>query len=239
MRDSRFDAFYFKGSKPTAVLLLHGYGGNPLEMRELGTSLHQEGYTVSAPVYSGHGYHNLRMFLNTKVSLWYDEALAAYDHLQQQGFTNIIVIGLSLGGAFTIRMAMDRNPTKIIPMSAPLFGFAEEQIHQHTKQQVDKSNDIPEKDKTRYSEIFAHQKIEISTFYEYISKKDNIASITCPVMIVQGLLDNKRFIDSANYLDSYLQATHQLVTYPNSGHVITMGQETKQLFQDIIDFIQN
>lgn len=237
MRDTRFDQFFFKGTNSdTAILLLHGYGGNPLEMKQLGRSLHNQGYTVFAPVYSGHGLHNLRAFINTKVSLWYDDALYAYDTLQKQ-YPNIIVCGLSLGGAFTIRIAMDRQPAMIVPMSAPVFGFNSEQIHQQTKHQVDHSTDIIDKDKARYAEIFAHQKIEISTFYKHIENPEHLSEIACPVMIVQGLKDHQRFIDSAHHINNHLTSPHQLCTYEHSGHVITMGDEQDKLSADIITFI--
>ena len=40
------ESYYWEGNNQRAVLLVHGFTGTPAELRELGETLHQHGYTV-------------------------------------------------------------------------------------------------------------------------------------------------------------------------------------------------
>src|SRR5438045_2046546 len=46
--------FHHPGNR-TGVLLLHGFGGSPVEVQPLALSLADKGYTVDVPLLPGHG----------------------------------------------------------------------------------------------------------------------------------------------------------------------------------------
>ena len=54
MRGPEHETFTLPGGRP-AALLLHGFLGTPAEMRGLGEALHEQGWTVYAPLLPGFG----------------------------------------------------------------------------------------------------------------------------------------------------------------------------------------
>jgi len=65
------EPFEFKTNSKKAVLLLHGLGGCPYELRTLGEFLNKNGYSVVAPIYPGHGsnYKNIGIMFQKKHTL--------------------------------------------------------------------------------------------------------------------------------------------------------------------------
>ena len=87
----------------TGVLLLHGLGGTPLEMRELGEGLAALGYSVSCPQLAGHcGSYN-----DLKAVRWHDwfASAAAALKLMRQTCDTVIVGGLSTGAILSLNLA--------------------------------------------------------------------------------------------------------------------------------------
>lgn len=89
---------YFHCGGKTGVLLLHGFTGTPANMHSiwrcleageqecrLNTAVENEnGYTIYAPLLSGHGT-NLRNMRKSCAREWIDDALKAYDRLTAAG----------------------------------------------------------------------------------------------------------------------------------------------------------
>ncbi|STY44319.1 Carboxylesterase [Listeria grayi] len=69
-----------------AVLLLHGFAGTTSDMRELGEYIAENGYTVYAPNYRGHG-ENPENFLATTPEMWYEDAVNGYKNYKMQATT--------------------------------------------------------------------------------------------------------------------------------------------------------
>jgi carboxylesterase len=103
-----------------AVLLLHGYTGNPRELATLGSSLAQAGYTVLAPRYPGHGT-NRRDFLASSAEDWLRRALDSYlDLAADHG--RVHVLGHSMGGLIATIVAAVFKAPKLL-LLAPAFEF--------------------------------------------------------------------------------------------------------------------
>lgn len=87
----------------TGVLLLHGLGGTPLEMRELGEGLAALGYSVHCPQLAGHcgSYDDLKA---VRWHDWFASAAAALKSLRQTCDT-VIVGGLSTGAILSLNLA--------------------------------------------------------------------------------------------------------------------------------------
>jgi len=98
-------------------LLLHGFTGTPNEMRELGTRLHSQGYTVLAPALAGHAT-KIEEMIPTRWDDWYRTATEAYDQLAQT-CDAIFPIGLSLGGMLALHLAAHREVRGVVAVSAP------------------------------------------------------------------------------------------------------------------------
>jgi carboxylesterase len=110
--------FYFSGTNGRAVLLVHGWTTTPYELRRLGKYLHQKGYTVSAPLLTGHGTAPADLE-NVKWEVWSADVKKAYLKLKEK-HEKIYVAGTSLGASLASILAGD-NPeiTGLVLMAMP------------------------------------------------------------------------------------------------------------------------
>lgn len=100
------------------VLLLHGYTGCPYSFRNLIGRLVDQGYTVYAPRYPGHGT-NGEDFLTTSWRDWLRSAQDAYYDLSTS-CDAIYMVGFSMGGAIATILASSMKPQKLV-LIAPAF----------------------------------------------------------------------------------------------------------------------
>jgi carboxylesterase len=106
------------GRRETAVLLLHGLTGTPLEMQVLGETLAEEGYTVHIPLLPGRGTCPDDMD-GLCWEDWMQAALRAYDTLDH-AHQRVIVGGLSAGGTMALDIALRRRPAALLLYAAVL-----------------------------------------------------------------------------------------------------------------------
>lgn len=106
------------GRRETAVLLLHGLTGTPLEMRSLGEVLAEEGYTVHIPLLPGRGTCPGDMD-GLCWDDWMQAALHAYDALARE-HGRVVVGGLSAGGTMALDLALRRDPAALLLYAAVL-----------------------------------------------------------------------------------------------------------------------
>ena len=97
------------GSRDTAVLLLHGLTGTPVDMHYMNEALVAEGYTVRAPLLPGRGTRPSDMF-SLSWEDWMRSALSSYDELARD-HENVVVGGLSAGATMTLDIALRRKPS--------------------------------------------------------------------------------------------------------------------------------
>lgn len=95
------------GSERTAVLVLHGFTGNPSSVSGWAQALTDRGFETSVPLLPGHG--TTWQDLNTTTwQDWYTTAEQALLTLAEQA-DRVVVAGLSMGGALSLRLA-ERHP---------------------------------------------------------------------------------------------------------------------------------
>src|SRR5690625_1822891 len=111
--------FTFEAGK-RAVLLLHAFTGDSADVRMLGRFLQQKNYTTHAPIYRGHGVEPEQL-LKTSPDDWWEDVLQAYNHLQDLGYEEIAVAGLSLGGVLGLNLASTKDVKGITTMAAPMY----------------------------------------------------------------------------------------------------------------------
>ena len=94
------------GNRRIGVLLSHGFTGSPYSMRPWAEFLAREGYAVDVPRLPGHG--TSWQDLNSKTwKDWYAEVSRSMDRLVAEN-DQVVVAGLSMGGALALRLAADR-----------------------------------------------------------------------------------------------------------------------------------
>ena len=93
------------GDSTHGAVVLHGFTGNPSSMRGVATALADNGFHVELPLLPGHGTV-VDDLLPTRWADWAGEAEAAYQRLRQRA-SEVVVVGLSMGGALALRLGAD------------------------------------------------------------------------------------------------------------------------------------
>ena len=93
--------FFARGTRETALLLLHGFSGCPYEMRWLGDRLAQQGYSVSAPALPGHATYPAALN-GVRFEEWTASVAAAVRHLRAEVSPRVVVIGHSMGASSAV-----------------------------------------------------------------------------------------------------------------------------------------
>lgn len=226
-----------------AILLLHGFTGNTADVRMLGRFLQEKGYTCHAPLYKGHGVPPEKL-LDTGPKDWWQDVVNGYNHLKNAGHEEIAVAGLSLGGVFSLKVGYTFSVKGIVPMCAPMtvktsgdlkkgvIKYAREykQYEGKSKEQVQKEMDefekLPFGTLSRVGEL--NQEV-----YSHLNE------IAAPVFVVQARHDEMINTASAEMIYNGVGSEDKsLKWYENSTHVITLGDEKKQLHQDIYEFLE-
>lgn len=235
--------FLFEGG-PRAVLLLHGFTGNSADVRQLGRYLYKRGYTCYGPHYKGHGVPPEEL-MRTTPDDWWRDVRAAYSYLNQLGYREIAVCGLSIGGVFSLKCGYTFPVKGLVPMCAPADSRKQERIYAGVLRYAENYKIYQEKnDRDIAAEMSAiKKKIPklLTAIRNLISDvRLNLHRITVPSLIVQGRLDEMIDADNANIIYNEIQSKRkQLNWYEQSTHVITLGTEKAQLDQDIYAFLES
>jgi carboxylesterase len=115
------DARAATGDRP-AVLLIHGFNGEPLDMEELEAWLRARGHTTRNLLLPGHGTH-VREFARTTFADWSSAVEGAAAALLRE-HERLLLVGHSMGGALSLHLAA-REPrvAGVVAMCPPLRMF--------------------------------------------------------------------------------------------------------------------
>ncbi len=111
------EPFLFKGGKPAAVLV-HGFPGTALEMRPIGQSLADTGWTVRGVRLPGFG-PDLADVIKYRNTDWIAAIQEEFKALRQAGHSPLLLVGFSFGGALALQVAA-REALAGLVLIAPL-----------------------------------------------------------------------------------------------------------------------
>lgn len=227
---------------PRAVLLLHGYTGHSADVRMLGRFLEKKGYTSHAPIYRGHGLPPEELIKATPDE-WWEDVTKAYELLQELGYSEIAVAGLSLGGVLGLKLAYSEKTKAIITMCAPMFFDNKTQLTQGFKQFSKEYKQLEKKDEAMIDKevTYLMEQANFEPLSNLIAEvKGNVDTIYTPVLVTQARKDEMINTDSANYIYNHVEADKKDIKwYEKSGHVITLDKEKDQLYEDIYQFLES
>ena len=234
--------FTFEGGK-RAVLLLHGFTGTTADVRMIGRFLQKKGYTCHAPLYKGHGVPPEEL-VKTGPEDWWQDVVAGYEFLKSEGYEEIAVAGLSLGGVFSLKIGYTLPIKGIVPMCAPMKPKTEEAMYEGVlayakgyKQLEQKEADQIEEEMVAFKETPMNTLQALQQLIEDV--RENLDFIYSPTFVVQARHDEMIDINSANIIHDHVESDQKSIKwYENSTHVITLDKEKEQLHEDVYLFLE-
>ncbi len=250
---------------PVGVLLLHGLGGTPLEMREVALACANQGYTVACPQLAGH----CRTYDDLKASRWQDWAASAEDALQSLSAIcdTVVVGGLSMGAILSLHLALTQ-PSRVhgtmlyaptiwlngwvVPLHAYLFNLV---FTKWVANQFD-FPDLPPhgiKDPDIRVRIAAGLQsgdpsqaglpvtpggAVLEHRWLVNSVKHRLGEIRQPALIVHPRHDDYADLDNVAYLMRHLGGRVETHTLDDSYHIVTADRQRDLLIAKSIQFIE-
>lgn len=238
------EPFFLPGNNGKGVLLLHGFTGTPAELRELGEKLHEQGYSVMAPLLPGHGTEPSAMEEVTWQD-WYQAAKTAYYELGRSCL-QVYIVGMSMGSLLTLVLAQEVAPQGIIVISTPIFLY-DWRVHfrgimQFFLTAIKKRPRIIDADKrynVSYNVMPIKGVIQVLDLLNYV-KHEVLPKVTVPCLIVQSRTEHTVKPASADYIHEHLGSkSKEIFWVENSKHVITLYKSRELLYQAISKFIED
>lgn len=235
--------FYFERG-PRAVLLLHGFTGTTADVRMLGRFLEKKDYTVSAPLYKGHGV-DPEQLITTGPKDWWQSVVDSYRDLREKGFEEIAVVGLSLGGVHALRLSTEYPIKGVVPMCAPMTMKTTDQMFEGVlryakayKQFQGKEPEIIERELQHIRATGMPSLADLKAMIEE-DVRTRLEDVYAPLFVVQARLDEVIDPHSANIIyEESPSVAKELKWYEQSTHIITLGKEKEQLHEDIYQFLE-
>lgn len=247
----QIDPIFKRGTNGAGVLLIHGFTGTPDSMRPVVNKLHDDGFTVSAPLLAGHGTtpENLA---ETSWKDWFQSAQSAYMDLHEK-CSKIFVTGLSLGALLTLKLAMEypQSISAISCLATPLYlkSWASNllPIIWHTPIRIlykfQKKLGVDIKDPMAKENFWNYDRMPISCIISITdlqkSLRDSLANIQTPVLLMHSRHDSTASYESMNEVASQASsAITETITLENSYHVITLDYERELVANKVSSFFE-
>ncbi|MFD1739404.1 alpha/beta hydrolase [Bacillus salitolerans] len=235
---------YFFEAGDRAVLLLHGFTGNTGDCRMMARYLEKNGYTCYGPQYKGHGVPPEEL-VKYGPDDWWKDVIDAYEFLKEKGYEQIAVVGLSLGGVFSLKLGYTVPIKGIVPMCAPMYIKSEEIMYEgvldYAREYKRQEGKTPDQIDAEMEQFRQKPMGTLKALQQLISDvRQNVEMIYAPTFVVQARHDNMINTNSANIIYDEVEAVDKKIKwYEESGHVITLDKEREQLHEDVYQFLES
>lgn len=234
---------FHKGHKGRGILLIHGFTGNPLDLKPMIDHFRGIGYSLSVPLLAGHGKTAEEM-RKTKWKDWVRSTEEGYEQLMESGCQTVYAAGLSMGGLLALYLARKHHFRAIATLSSPIIVRDKRMKHaKWLKYFVPYTARTQKKAPHIEKQIIPLPKTPLScvqSLHELIEDiKKHLPSIQTPIMIAQGVKDETVDPISADYIYKHIGSNYKKIYhYPNSSHIITLDHDRHQLFMDMAHFFE-
>jgi carboxylesterase len=224
------------------VLLIHGFGGSPRSMHELGRRCADAGYTVALPLLTGHGRTPEDMEAS-RWTEWTADVERAYKWLRPRT-EGVFVCGLSMGGTLALWTA-ERHPdvaglvsiNTIIrhPLERVMLFTGRFRIPRWVKA-IGNDAKAAGVDERAYDRIPMRSTRELALLSREV--RSGLGRVNCPALLFSSVVDH--VVPPANQREIYAaigSAEKTFVELQDCYHVATMDCEKEQVFTRILDFI--
>lgn len=235
----------YQQNGPKAVILIHAFTGTPTDVSSVGRALQREGYTVLMPTLDGHGHDDPDEILKYGIEAWTKNGKDAYQKLVDDGYTDISVFGLSLGGVIATDIMLNNDVRSYGTFSSPVISRSKtnvpENFWQWYKFKKKKLGESIESVESRKEEVMGRLDEILSGLNDHIkSMEAKYSEVELPVFIGQGGKDEMINADIARqFKDALVKAEVDFHWYEEAPHVITTGRAGKETQKDLLAFLAN
>jgi carboxylesterase len=226
------------------VLLSHGFTGSPASMKPWGEYLAAQGYAVSVPRLPGHGTTWQEMNKTTWAD-WSGEVERAFEALSAK-VDRVFVCGLSMGGGLALRLAAD-HPERVagLVLVNPAVGSNRKDVKllpvlKHVVPSFPGiANDIKKPGIEEHGYTKTPLRAADSMFKGYKTLRDELGSITCPVLLFRSAEDHVVDPSSARIILAEVGSTDaREEMLENSYHVATLDNDAQHIFEGSAAFVE-
>lgn len=234
----------YKQNGPKAVILFHAFTGTPTDVSSVGRALERENYTVLMPTLDGHGVEDPDEILKYGVDDWVKNGQEAYQTLINDGYTDISVFGLSLGGIVATDVMLNNKVRSYGTFSSPVLSRSKTNVPENFwiwyKFKKKKLGESEEAIESRKDEVMNKLETILTGINEHTREMEaEYAAVDIPVFIGQGGKDEMINPEIANeFKDVLVNAKVDFHWYEEAPHVITTGRAGKETQTDLIAFLK-
>lgn len=229
---------------PVGALLCHGFTGTTQSMRPWAEHLAAAGLTVSAPRLPGHGTRWQDMN-RTRFSDWYGELERAFDDLRAR-CDSVFVMGLSMGGTLTLRLAEQRagEVAGIVVVNASLASDRKDVklaplIAKVLPSMPGIGSDIKQPGVTELAYDRIPLKALVSLQAAWKDVRRDLSRITCPVLVYRSRVDHVvEPVSGRVLMEGLAGGTVEEVVLEDSWHVATLDADAPRIFEGSLEFVR-
>lgn len=237
----------FHDGNDKAVVLFHSFTNNPKIFWMLFNELKKLGYTVYAPIFSGHDQEDLDVLLTYSADDWVADGQEALAFLAEKGYRKIAAFGLSLGGLIAIKMLLENdNVIAAGTLSSPVIPSPHgSHVAEAFLKTYDTRKTLAGCSAAEIGQLKANLTPKLAEVLESITNLaitlgSSYGAITTPVFIGHGGEDE--VVDptiAAKFRDRLINADKiDYHFYPKADHYLTIGKPGKALTKDLTAFLE-
>jgi carboxylesterase len=226
------------------VLLSHGFTGSPASVSPWGRHLAEQGYGVAVPRLPGHGTTWQEMNRTTWAD-WYGEVERAFDKLLAN-CDQVVVGGLSMGGALTLRLAADRGGevAGIVAVNPAVHTTRKDVLALPVLKHVIPSfpgiaNDIMKSGVEEHGYTKTPLKAAHSMMSAWKPLRADLHKVTQPLLLFRSTIDHVVDPSSGEIILSKVASRDVTErTLENSYHVATLDNDAEMIFAESAEFVR-
>ncbi len=228
---------------PSAVLVLHGFTGNPQSMRPLAEALAAAGYTVDLPLLPGHGTA-VEDMIPTRWADWSGAAESAYEKLAT-GCDDVAVVALSVGGTLACWLAEHHRQIRGLALVNPFIDPPAESFRDVMRGVLETGTDVApgvgsDIKKEAVSEL-AYLGTPIAAALSLFEGIDATAAelgrVSCPILLLSSRNDHVVPSSSGDVLEAGVAGPIERVWLENSYHVATLDNDAEEVTARVLAFV--